>query len=49
MRKPEGVYIYLGRELYEAITVKATRQGLTAGEYCRKLIKTEALRKHMKQ
>lgn len=46
MRKPTGIYIYLGRELYEQITQKASKKGLTAGEYCRKLVKTEALRSH---
>lgn len=49
MRKQTGVYIYLGRELYESIAVKAKRQGLTAGEYCRKLVKREALREHKRK
>jgi len=46
VRQRTGVYIYLGRELYEAIAVKANKKGMTPGEYCRKLVKTEALRSH---
>jgi hypothetical protein len=46
MRKPTGVYIYLGRELYESIKAKASKKDLTAGEFCAKLIKKEALRSH---
>lgn len=46
MRKQTGVYIYLGRELYESIKAKASKKGLTAGEFCAKLVKKEALRSH---
>jgi len=49
MRQPTGVYIYLGRELYEAIKAKASKKGLTAGEYCARLVKTEALRQHKRK
>jgi len=48
MRQPTGVYIYLGRELYEAIKAKSSKKDLTAGEYCAKLVRTESLRIHKK-
>ena len=48
-KKPTGVYIHLGAELYAKVADKAGRQHKTAGVYCREVLEREALRSHQKR